>query len=312
MTSLPPSRSSAAASAGIVARSERPSARPAYTPPSSGSTSRSTTSRPSRRPTYCPTAGSPSGAGSALSAPTAAEPGLGEQPAAPQRSAVAGHAEHGPAGQPVPHAVDRHGRLGRHRVHQLAAETDGPGELDALLLPGQERLGALVHRQPTDRRDPQLPAHLGGAVDEHDPRARRRLPGHRQRRGQPGDAGSDHHDARHLPHLARSPRTDRDRIAISVAEPPPGGRGRTATRTQGGDDGRSGEMAGGGRAGARAGRGAGGLQRVEPGLGRGRRGLGARQRRDGGTGQGRRRGAGRRREGLDGRVDRGGRAAARP
>jgi hypothetical protein len=86
-------------------------------------------------------------------------------------------------------------RRGVRRVHEVVAETGGPGQLDGLRPPVQHRLGADVDDHAADLTETQLAADLARGL-EHDDVGVRALRPHLGRGGQAGDATADDDDGR--------------------------------------------------------------------------------------------------------------------
>ena len=122
----------------------------------------------------------------------------GHQPGAGQLGQVGGHAQHLTAGQRAHLAPAPDPRRRGARPDQLAAEASRGGQPGALGAAGEQRLRALIHRDPGDLADAELAAEPRRAFQHGDPA---RGLAEEERRGQPGDAPADDHDMR-LPGIA--------------------------------------------------------------------------------------------------------------
>ena len=136
-----------------------------------------------------------------------------------QRLELGRHPEHRAGWQRAGTPADDHPGGRRDRVRQLPAQPDFCGQRNALRGAGQERLRALVHRQPAELGHPQLAAEPVGALQHGHPQVRRAVAAQRVRRSEAGDPAADHDHPRAGPrrpaaHVHRV-HPARDRIATS-------------------------------------------------------------------------------------------------
>ena len=187
--------SSAAATAGSVARRPSTSTRPAYTPPSKGSARRSASSSPKRSRSSPPSATSPPGR--PRERPVALGPRHG-RPGGRQHAVEPGAARRHPqqrSGRQRDRAAPGpHGRRRAGRVHHLVGQAQLVEQRARLGAPPQERLGADVVGHAREVDGPQDAAEPVALFQHDDLGGRAEERPQPVRGGEPGDPAADDGD----------------------------------------------------------------------------------------------------------------------